>query len=53
MKLKFWEKKKSKIEELYERHIALQLRQAKFEKNYYDVAWRLEKKRNNGKEYCV
>jgi hypothetical protein len=52
MNLKFWEKKQpSKIEKLYEQTMMLQIRQSRFEKQYFDIAWKLEKQRHNGKEY--
>jgi hypothetical protein len=49
MNWRFWEKKTpSTLEELYEKHLKLQFRQSKFEKQYYDVAAKLEKKRKPG-----
>jgi hypothetical protein len=52
MKLKFWERE-TKAEAAYKKIIFLQLREKKFSKQFNDQAWQLEKKRNNGKEYCV
>jgi hypothetical protein len=45
---RFLEKKQSTIEGLYERHMRLQIRQARFEKHYYNAAAELEKKRDKG-----
>ena len=44
-------KKKSNLEKIYEQNNKLVLRQSLFEKQYYDKAAELERKRNFGKEY--
>ena len=51
MNLKFWKKNLDKAEEKYRKIICLQYREKMFEKEYFDVAWQLEKQRHNGKEY--
>jgi hypothetical protein len=48
IKLKFWQKKPGRIEKLYERQLSLTIRQANYAKEFNDVAWNLEKKRNPG-----
>jgi hypothetical protein len=53
MRLKFWQKKEEVIEEMYSAHLQLTLTQKRFESEFNDKAWALEKLRKNGREYTV
>ena len=46
-------KEKNRAKQEYNRILYLQLREKIFSKQYFDVAAKLEEKRNSGKEYVV
>lgn len=48
-----FKRKQDLAEENYRKIINLECREKRFVKQFNDEAWRLERKRNHGKEYCV